>query len=252
MCVSCGCRPLARSRVYEVLAAGFHDPDPASIDFLSSRLPGLPECLEHLGEQEWAAWLATLLKSVGVPSSSLWQEDYLRVFGLGISKECPPYEAEYGQAHIFQQSQAMADVAGFYRAFGLDLSPSFKDRVDHISVELEFMHFLCLKEAHALVKGHAEDKLELCRNAQRKFLDDHLGEWVPTFARRLKEKAGAGIYGSWGELTEGFITADMQRLGLQHRDREAALTLEEAPDEGDEGAECFSCPLVEAMGGGVP
>ncbi|MBI4499226.1 MAG: molecular chaperone TorD family protein [Chloroflexi bacterium] len=248
MCVSCGCSPLARSRVYEALAAGFHPPDPATADFLASRLPGLPECLERLGDHASAARLAALPAVGGVPSLAGWQEEFLRVFGHGISKECPPYEGEYGQAHIFQQSQAMADVAGFYRAFGLQIAPSFKDRLDHISVELEFMQFLCLKEAHGLAARHSADHLELCREAQRKFLDDHLDAWVPTFVRKLREKAGAGFYGQWGELTDAFITAEVQRLGVRHRERASDLTVGLAT--GAASDECAG-PVPETIGGGI-
>lgn len=246
MCLSCGCRPLARSRVYEVLSAGFLHPDPPIVEFLVSRLPDVAACLQHLGDWEPARSLETLMAAW---NDDALQEDYVRVFGHTVSKECPPYASEYGQAHIFQQAQVLADIAGFYQAFGVQLSPSFKDRLDHVGVELEFLHFLCLKEAHAIAQGHALDKVDLCREAQRKFLDNHLGTWVFTFLHKLKEKARGGIYASWGELTEGFVKAEMQRLALTPGTQVAALTLEVLPEAAEE---CVSCPLVEVMGGGVP
>ena len=77
------------------------------------------------------------------------QASYLECFGHTISKECPPYETEYGQAHIFEKSQSLADIAGFYQAFGVDLAPDLNDRLDHISVELEFMQRVSQREVRA-------------------------------------------------------------------------------------------------------
>lgn len=248
MCISCGCRPLARSRVYEFLSVGFLYPDPSLVDFLASHLPEVEAYLQHLGEDESATRLGTFAESADNLSTEALQGEYLGVFGHAISKECPPYETDYGQAHIFQQSQTLADIAGFYSAFGLQLSPSFKDRQDHISAELEFMHFLTLKEAHATVKGHPEDKIALCQEAQRKFLDEHLGKWLPSFLSALKGKAASGPYRSLGKLTESFFTAEMERLSLKLRHGLQAPTGEVQPDEEDA---CLSCPLAEAIGGGI-
>lgn len=244
MCVACGCEPLARSKMYECLAATFLYPDPPIIDFLVGHLAEFQACSRRLGDRASARCLATLIGATGSLSASDWQDDYLKVFGHSLSKECPPYETEYGLSHLFQQSQAMADVAGFYAAFGLQLSPSFMDRLDHISVELEFMQFLALKEAHAAAQGHPEDKLALCREAQRKFLADHLGQWAFSFLRRLRAKAPTGIYHSWTNLAETYMRSEMRRFALQPQDAvapaRALLPMAE---------EAFLCPVADPIGG---
>ncbi len=70
------------------------------------------------------------------------QAEYLRIFGHTISKECPPYETEYGGMHIYQRTQELGDIAGFYKAFGVEVSDTIRERMDHISTQLEFMYFL--------------------------------------------------------------------------------------------------------------
>jgi len=69
------------------------------------------------------------------------QAEHRRVFSNVITLDCPPYETLFGNDHVFAQSQVMGDIAGFYRAFGVELSKDIHERLDHLSVEFEFMHF---------------------------------------------------------------------------------------------------------------
>ncbi len=129
------------------------------------------------------------------------QAQYQRAFGHLPRPDCPPYESGYLGAHLFRQVNVMADVAGFYRAFGLRIGGQEPERVDHLTVELEFMRFLAYKEAFALVHdGRA--RADICRRAQRRFWREHLGPWLPTFASLLAEKVQAGFY---GDLAPGLV-----------------------------------------------
>ncbi|MBI2294501.1 MAG: molecular chaperone TorD family protein [Betaproteobacteria bacterium] len=143
------------------------------------------------------------------------EASHLRCFGHTISKECPPYEGEYGQAHIFQKTQALADIAGFYRAFGLEPAADAHERADHISVELEFMHFLCRKEAYAQQRGHAPERIAQSREAQATFLREHLGRWAPEFARRLRAKDDRGLYGRLSELLDAYVRSELRAAGVE-------------------------------------
>lgn len=256
MCETCGCKPLARSDLYRFIAAGFSYPDPALVEFLRNSAPDAEHHLSLFGDERTANVLRALMPVLASCSPDQLAAQYVGVFGHTMSKECPPYETEYGQAHIFQKSQTLADIAGFYQAFGLELEPSFKDRLDHISAEMEFMHFLCLKEAYALATGHAEAHTAVCREAQAKFLGEHVGQWVLEFACRLERKAEGGVYSLLGQLTQAFVTYELATLGVQPGEvRRPALA--ELPGDGpaeaptDEAAACEACPLlVPIVGGG--
>ena len=50
----------------------------------------------------------------------------------------------------------MGDIAGFYKAFGVELSKDIHERLDHLSVEFEFMHFLAYKESYSRCHDGAE------------------------------------------------------------------------------------------------
>ncbi len=163
--------------------------------------------------------------------------EHRRLFGA-LSLDCPPYETCYGASHVFQQAQALADISGFYRAFGLEPSETGHERADHISAELEFMAFLALKEAHALGQGLGE-QARICREAQKKFLEDHLGRWTRAFSQGLQKKSPE-IYGP--------LAASLQDLV-----RQECASLEAGPKEvGLSGfgppeayAPCFNCGPAE-------
>jgi len=118
-------------------------------------------------------------------------EFYDEVFGLVTSKECPPYETDYcPQTFSVHRSQQIADVAGFYRAFGLEPSRERRERADHIALELEFMAWLVEKQRLALqVHGPGSQQEEVCRDAQQRFLADHLAWWAPAFAFALRKRS---------------------------------------------------------------
>ena len=124
-------------------------------------------------------------------------EEYDRIFGLVTSKKCPPYESEFcPETFSVYRSQHLADIAGFYRAFGLAPSRNEPERHDHIALELEFMGWLITKELHA---GEDEQKAALCRETQKKFLAEHLAWWAPAFAFALTRRAER--IGNWQEMT---------------------------------------------------
>ena len=136
------------------------------------------------------------------------QAEHRQVFGLTGSL-C--YETEYGLPHEYRQSQEMADIAGFYRAFGFDVGGAIRERPDHLAAELEFMHILALKEAYALGNGQSENA-EICIDAQRKFLRDHLARWIGWFKTRLVQSEVDGVYAALTNLMTAFVAAEADRL----------------------------------------
>lgn len=251
MCETCSCKPLARSRVYEFISAAFSYPDAALLEFLKSRLPDTESCLAPLEDKASLEAMGNLRPGIMSCSHDKLEREYMQTFGHTMSKECPPYEAEYNQSHIFQKSQTLADIGGFYRAFGLELAPNLNDRLDYIGVELEFMQFLCLKEAYAVTRGHSQEQLALCREAQAKFLKEHLDQWVLGFTGALEEKAQGSFYAALGGLLRSFLIFEMQGAGLEPAKARRQVSIE-PPEE--ESPDCEACPLVipANIGGGRP
>lgn len=230
-------RALGRSALYRLLSLACAYPSDDRIRALREEaLPAagigagvidseLGRCLETL---------ASLLSSL--PLEEL-QSQYHRTFGHVSFADCPAYESAFGNANLFQQVQVMADVAGFYRAFGFTVSDSYRERVDHLAVELEFMHVLTYKEAFARVH-HGRDKVAICRRGQRRFWRQHLGRWLPAFTRLLGAKAEGGVYLALARLLEAFGEAEAKALGT------ASLAAPLKPGEGASGLD-GGCPWTD-------
>lgn len=210
---------LMRSKLYQLLSTAYLYPDE---EFAAHLKEGgfnreLEMCFRRLRDQE--AYRRVTEIDIPPPfngefSTEALQSEYVRIWGHTISRECPPYETEYGNAHIYQQAQVMSDIAGFYKAFGLEISGGISERLDHISVETEFMHFLTFKEAYAAGRQERE-RASICLDAQKKFFSDHLGRWVPLFTRLLGKKAGMGWYREIAMLTERFLTGEALYLNVK-------------------------------------
>ncbi|REK16550.1 MAG: hypothetical protein DWQ37_07490 [Planctomycetota bacterium] len=165
---------------------------------------------------------------------------YEQTFGLLVSSNCPPYETEYiNSKFTFQRSHGLADVAGFYRAFGLEPSATHPERQDHLVLELEFMALLLGLEQAAMESDHPSrtEHRDVCAAAGRKFLEEHLLWWVPTFARLLSRQDPDGFYEAVSRLLAALVAADRSMAGLPTLSAQVAPTMVERPEE------CAGCLL---------
>ncbi len=179
-------------------------------------------------------------------------DEYDRVFGLLLSKECPPYETQYcPQTFSVFRSHQLGDIAGYYRAFGLEPSSKSPERHDHISLELEFMAWLNIKTLYAMEEGD-HDNESLCRDAQVSFLDEHLAWWTTAFALALRKKADGiedereltsppkSFQGAIGVFLAAFIAAERGILGIDAPTNLVAPT-EGSDSQGCDTKDCESC-----------
>ncbi len=234
-------RATAHSQVYAFLAQGFADPNAATLAWLRQAVHTAETALAMIGGTESRMALAALHREIdGLDGDGLFAAHH-RVFGHGVSGDCPPYEGEYGHPHIFQKTQSLADNAGFLLAFGLAPAPGLTDRLDHIAVELEFLHVLAAKEAYALAQGHGEERLAIVRDAMRKYFGQHLGRWAPAFAARLESKAQGGPYAALARLLAAFVEEEMRALDVAPVPATAGPV---APQSDDEPAVCDGCAVA--------
>jgi len=162
---------------------------------------------------QWQRFLGSLSSLPSRPILEL-EEEYVRVFMHNPDyPPCFPYESIYVDHGEQGVGWLIALVEREYATAGLALSPSFKDLPDHIAVELEFMAFLCAKEAEAWGGGSHEEGVRLLER-QASFLGRHLALWVPRWARGVAVVGRGGIYPVVAEAVEAFISHDQELVGL--------------------------------------
>jgi TorA maturation chaperone TorD len=161
---------------------------------------------------------------------------YDRSFGLLSGSKCPPYETEYVPSKFtFQRSNMLADVAGFYRAFGLQGSSQVPERADHIVLELEYMaQLIGLQLADAEVAEH----WDVCLEAQGRFLQEHIVWWVPAFCTLLARQDPNGFYAATAAFVAALVAAERAQFGIE------APHLAPEPSPLEEPDACSGCALA--------
>lgn len=206
---------LARGTVYQCLAQACAFPGEIFGEALQHDLwrATLEEAVEAL---EPAGACIETLEAIEVvqPTINLsaLRQEYTRLFSNTALTDFPPYGADYLASHIFMKAQSLADVTGFYRAFGVDIADG-TERPDHISAELEFMGYLCFKEAYAAEHGLGE-AFELTVEAQTRFFGEHPGRWAPLFLQRFEMVSVQPFYRALASFARAFLTSDAARLGV--------------------------------------
>ena len=76
---------------------------------------------------------------------------------------------------------------------------------DHISVELEFIYFLIIKE----IESDDDEDMNTFRDKQKIFLKQHLARWVFSFTKSLSENAKTEFYKNLAHFTRDFIKAEI-------------------------------------------
>lgn len=210
---------LARGKIYEILSQAFGYPWNRKFFRPKSLLEPMDVVL--VDENDWEAFNKAI-KGFGayLPKMAMKQiqAEYVRVFGHSVSMECPPYEMQYGtEGGVQSQTDVLIQIGGFYDTFGFqvpDKGPN-RNRVDHISFELQFMSFCCYREAYGIENKHDERKIAVLRNGQKKFVRNHLGRWTPLFCLFAARKAERGFYKDLADIFSLFIKNEVALLDVK-------------------------------------
>ncbi len=173
-------------------------------------------------------------------SADEWRSAWTALFVRG---EVPPYETSHMPPSMAGHLGEMADIAGFYKAFGVEAQG---ERPDHLLPELEFLTFLCFKYAEA-VAASEEEAVRTCENALAAFLEEHVGTWLGTFSRKLASERPGHPYLPLVEALRAFVSWVCESLGLQPRSVEsvgpAGPDLQGLLGDETEPTGCFGSPL---------
>jgi len=188
-----------RGETYGFLSAAFAPPLPdweevrergKALADLKALFPQLPPCpLPRNGNEAWS-------------------REYLCLFYGPFHLPAPPYESVYLHGEVL--GPAALEVVREYRRAGLALSPDYKNLPDHLAVELEFMAFLCYKEAEGW-KEEGPEKLIESLKREEEFLSRHLTLWLPRFYERVAA-ASAPHYTGVVRFLYDFVLLDREHV----------------------------------------
>ncbi len=157
------------------------------------------------------------------------KSEYLSIFDLG--RAIAPYETEHIQEKVSRKPFELADIAGFYSAFGfsLDEDKEHKEVFDHISVELEFMAIITFKEGYA-IELKLVDEAMIVRDARLKFFNEHLAKWGVTYCRLILELENHEYFKKLAYILQFVLNLECEKYGLDMASFEPEIINDE-PDE---------------------
>ncbi len=151
------------------------------------------------------------------PEGSVLEEmsvEYARLF-LGPGKHISPHESvhlpeeEGGTGQLWGKPAVKVKI--FIEASGLEYKSEYSGLPDHISVELEFMQHLTLREAQAWEEEEAKGS-EFYLKIEKAFIEEHLIHWIPIFCEKVMEEAEMPFYKGMAALTKKFIEFERKEL----------------------------------------
>ncbi|HEX3011250.1 MAG TPA: molecular chaperone TorD family protein [Syntrophomonadaceae bacterium] len=111
------------------------------------------------------------------------------------------YEAVHLSGEGLMYEAPYFEVKEFYENCGFEIEPGWIEPEDHISVECQFMNFMCKR----ILKQHdiGDTELETILQKQRDdFLREHFLKWVPQFSVQVICNTSNEFYKQLGILTE--------------------------------------------------
>lgn len=198
--------PRARGRMYGALSLAFYPPTPIA-DRLQHDVALLSGALAPSGSTK-------VEEPEAAPGFDLrgLESEYNRLFVGPGHVVSPPYESVYataereGEQGLVLGTVTLA-VQARYREAGLALAEGFNDLPDHVAVELEFMKYMCDREAETA--GAERTGWQIRQSA---FINSHLGLWVPRFADSVVKNSVLPYYRAAARLLRGFVEEEVRYL----------------------------------------
>ena len=119
------------------------------------------------------------------------QRDFDLLFTYPEGK-LPPIESFF---LTLENTATAEEVSAYYASAGLVIEEEFELIPDHLYLELLFMSYLIETNRYDL---------------QKKFLEEHLMNWVPYYCDELIRQAKTSFYREIAEITRDFLVADSE------------------------------------------
>lgn len=196
--------PISRGNCFKLLAVCFYEPEQDL--FIEEQIcQNLAALLKEVAPD--AADAANKM-SLALESNAQEQLniDHASLFIGPFKLLAAPYGSVFYEKNRQLMGETTTRVHQFYNDAGLIIDQ--KEPPDHIAIELEFMHYLSLKEAEATSTGEQTTALTF-RRMQVDFFQYALS-WIPDFCNAIRNGTGNSFYLALADCLEQFTNTASQ------------------------------------------
>ncbi len=197
--------------IYKILSLGLAYPDKKNWAMIDKHIMAIENLLEGELSTRVAGFKRDLFKNQQRIDEI--KADYLSLFDIG--RKVSPYETEYMAEKVSRKPFELADIAGFYAAFGFDVNEDTrnKEALDHISIELEFMAILSWKEEYAR-EMKQDENLMIVQDARMKFFKEHFAKWGFFYCQQVCSLSESGFFKGLAAILQFVLNMECERYML--------------------------------------
>lgn len=168
---------ISKALIVKFLSECFHNPDNEQLIALKDYRDKLPKRFTDIIDK--------------MDDTKELQVDYSKLFVGPFELLSAPYGSVYLEEGRTTFGDSTMDVVQFYQQENLTLQ--LKELPDHITIELEFLYYLMLRELECLGDGDLA-KSNLYREKQKRFINRHLSKWIDDFTNSIIANTNCGFY----------------------------------------------------------
>lgn len=193
-------KTIERGDCFKLLAACFYEPDRAL--FIEEKVgEKLGLLFDNLAPNiaDTARQMQKVMEESGQEKMSI---DHATLFVGPFELLASPYGSVYIEKKRLVMGESSVNAARYYQE--ADLSVDIREPPDHIVVELEFMYYLCNKEASAAQNGLSGD-VNRFREMQARFYHRAMKPWVGEFCAAVRAGTDNRFYINLAECLDSFM-----------------------------------------------
>ncbi len=193
---------IQRGDCFKLLAACFYEPEKQIFveEEIGDKLAFLLKEISHEGAHE-AEKLHHALQHTDQERLSI---DHAALFVGPFELLAAPYGSVYIEKKRLVMGESTVNAARYYEE--ADLAVDLKEPPDHIVIELEFMYYLCNKEAHFISNGLAEEARKM-HDIQLRFFHNAIRPWVYQFCENIEKGSDNPFYYHLAQCLRYFLVA---------------------------------------------
>lgn len=254
---------IQRARLYSLVSIGLDRPDDEFERLLDDGVfaADIKEAAAALDNEELADAAAQVADLAESHEFDELYYEWSSLFGVEEGVTVSPYELTYLPGPLLTSTRDLADISGFYKAFGLEIADGQNDRADHVVFQTEFLSHLALREA--TLRDEADlAGVEVVTEARLSFVEEHIGRWFWRFADEVSKEDDLGFHTAVINLLSALVESEIDRMGVDPEwvpDHPEVIEWTEDVF-GDSGRGCGGCGVdgdgledeLEGMGMGPP